>query len=443
MLVDSACSSSMSALNLACQGIHNGDCDQAIVGGIQLKVLPIVTHEDIGIESSDGHTRPFAEDADGTGEGEGVTSILIKSYEQAVKDRDQIYAVIRAAHSNQDGYSVGLSAPNPEAQAALVTETLEKAGVEAQQISYIEAHGTGTKLGDPIEVHALTKAFRMKTQQEQFCAIGSVKSNIGHLYASSGLASIMKCSLMLTHRMIPATVNVKTINKRIPFDGSPFFVNTQYREWESVESPRFCGVSNFGFSGTNCHVVLEEHQEKERSFSIGQAFPFVLSAVSREGLQAMVKAYYEQLKLDRSTPLPDICFTAAMGRGHYAYRLAMVVKDTEELIEKLESFEYTTELSNQIFVGTAKSMHHTRRVIQWGELTRNEAELLGQSTEQCIASYTNSLEESEREQTVKRLCELYVRGAKPLWNGFFDKEEVRRVSLPTYLFKVNRCWPQF
>lgn len=443
MLVDSACSSSMSALNLACQGINNGDCDQAIVGGVQLKVLPVVSHADIGIESSDGHTRPFAEDADGTGEGEGIVSILIKPYEQAVKDRDQIYAVIRAAHSNQDGYSVGLSAPNPEAQAALVTEALDKAEVEAEHITYIEAHGTGTKLGDPIEVHALTKAFRMRTEQEQFCAIGSVKSNIGHLYASSGLASIMKCSLMLTHRMIPATVNIKAINHRIPFEGSPFFVNTQNRVWEAGTSPRRCGVSNFGFSGTNCHAILEEHREQERVLDTRQSFPFVLSAFTREGLEAMVKAYYEYLTLNHRIPLPDISFTAAMGRGHYPYRLAMVVKDTEELIGKLEAFEFATQLSKQIYVGSAKPVHHTRRETQWGELTVNEAELLGHSTAQCIAGFTNRLGEAGRDQVVKRLCELYVRGAKPVWNDFFEQEDVRRVSLPTYLFKAYRCWPQF
>lgn len=443
ILVDSACSSSMSALNLACQGIYNGDCDQAIVGGVQLKVLPMISHDNIGIESPDGHTRPFADDANGTGEGEGIVSILIKPYEKAVEDNDNIYAVIRSIHSNQDGYSVGLSAPNPEAQTALVNEALVKASVKAEEITYIEAHGTGTKLGDPIEIHALTQAYRMQTDREQFCALGSVKSNIGHLYASSGLVSLIKCSLMLTRRMIPASINIKALNSRIQFENSPFYVNLQNKKWETNTLPRRCGVSNFGFSGTNCHTILEEYIEPEHASQADKAFPFVLSATTRAGLNLIVKAYYDYLYLNSSIRLPDICFTTSMGRGHYQYRLAIVVKDTKELIRKLAEFEYATQTSSGIYVGSVKGVQNSRKEVQWGELTGDEIEQLNHSTVKSISSFTKSLENADRDLFIGKLCSLYVRGANPVWKGLFKHEYVKRISLPTYIFNAQRCWPQF
>ncbi|WP_020619069.1 beta-ketoacyl synthase N-terminal-like domain-containing protein [Paenibacillus daejeonensis] len=443
MLVDSACSSSMSALNLACQGIANGDCEQAIVGGVQLKVLPVLSHDDVGIESSDGHTRPFAEDADGTGEGEGIVSVLIKPYEQAVEDNDQIYAIIRAAHSNQDGYSVGLSAPNPEAQTALVTETLAKAELQPDHISYIEAHGTGTKLGDPIEVHALMQAFATKAEQRQSCAIGSVKSNIGHLYAASGLISIMKCSLMLTHKMIPATVNIQALNHRIPFEQSPFYVNTQFKPWETEQLPRRCGVSNFGFSGTNCHTILEEYQEPERPAEARELFPFVLSAASKESLQELVRAYVDYLSRHDGIRLSDISYTAATGRGHYPYRLALLVSDTEELLSKLEAYEWSNDRSANRYVGMAKVVGHTRKTRQWGEWTEDESEQLKQATQTSIADWLNKPQPEDRESFLRKLSELYVRGADPSWQEWFNQQDVRRVSLPTYKFKQERCWPNF
>ncbi|MGG1879490.1 beta-ketoacyl synthase N-terminal-like domain-containing protein [Paenibacillus cisolokensis] len=443
LLVDSACSSSMSALNLACQGIRNGDCDQAIVGGVQLKALPIANERDAGIESSDGHTRPFAEDADGTGEGEGVVSILIKPLDKAVQDGDQVYAVIKATHSNQDGHSVGLSAPNPEAQSRLIREAMDKAGVKAEEITYMEAHGTGTKLGDPIEVQALIHAFRAETDRAQFCAIGSVKSNIGHLYASSGLASVIKCSLMLERGMIPATVNIRTLNSRIPFDGSPFYVNLQAKAWKRGAAPRRCGISNFGFSGTNCHTILEEYMEAERSPEIVQVYPFVLSAPTREGLKELAAAYYDHLKLNSGIRLADICYTAAVGRGHYAYRMAMLVQNTEELARKLENFEYATETENGIYVGSVRPANNTRKVLNWGELTADDIERLNKAMRQTVEELGHAGEPADRMPLVRRMCELYTRGAAPAWEHAFSQDEARRVSLPTYRFQAHRCWPQF
>lgn len=444
IMVDSACSSSMSALNLACQAIHNGDCEQALVGGVELKVLPIESNEKVGIESSDGRTRPFSDNADGTGEGEGVVSILLKPLDKAITNKDNIYATIRSISSNQDGYSVGLSAPNPEAQTALIRKAIDKSNISADDISYIEAHGTGTQLGDPIEFNALTKAFRSQSDQKQFCAIGSVKSNIGHTYASSGLVSIVKSCLMLKHKAIPATLNINFPNSKIDFENSPFYLNRQYKEWDTETLPRRCGVSNFGFSGTNCHAILEEFVDSERPEQAINAYPFILSATTRNGLKTAVDTYFDYLSSNDEVRLSDICYTASVGRGHYQYRLAIVAKDKSELIEKLAKYEYATNLTEQRYVGAIKMIQDSRRGINWGELTIDDVKQLNESTNQCISELLNNKDdEVDRNLLIERLCNLYVRGSEAIWNDLFLKEDVRRISLPSYTFNSNRCWPEF
>ncbi|PWW06591.1 ketoacyl-synthetase-like protein [Paenibacillus cellulosilyticus] len=443
VLVDSACSASMSALSMACMGLINGDCEQAIVGGVQLKLLPIDDGYRVGIESSDGHTRPFAEEADGTGEGEGVVAILIKPYEQALADKDHMYAIIRTLSTNQDGHSVGLSAPNPQAQTELVLKALEKTGLGAEDISYIEAHGTGTRLGDPIEIHALTDAFKIHTNRTGFCAIGSVKSNIGHLYASSGLTSIIKCSMMLKHKAIPATINIETVNKQISFEDSPYYLNREYKPWLTEALPRRCGVSNFGFSGTNCHTILEEYVEDEQSELPGEWFPFVLSASTRSGLLNLANQYYHFLLANDGTRLSDICFTASLGRGHGKYRLAIAARDTRELIYKLGKFDGSSSFSDQICVGEVRVVEDVRNGVQWGELTKSELGQLNAAAKQYITIYLEQGEASSRKTLIERLCGLYVRGSEPCWEDLFAGVNCRRTSLPTFLFNKTRCWPEF
>ncbi|WP_170314880.1 beta-ketoacyl synthase N-terminal-like domain-containing protein [Saccharibacillus brassicae] len=496
LLVDSACSSSMSALNLAVQALGAGDCEQAIVGGVQLKVIPLMEKE-VGIESADGHTRPFSEDADGTGEGEGVISILIKPYAQALADGDPVYSVIRASHTNQDGHSAGLSAPNPQAQTALIRETLSKAGLESTDIGYVEAHGTGTRVGDPAELKALARAFRMDGDRDAKCALGSVKSNIGHLYAASGLAGIVKSSLMLQRKKIPATVNVGEPTRSFDWDASPFYVNTRLRDWES-ESVRRCSVSNFGFSGTNCHVVLEEHVEPERlarletpgmagwhgasglngiagvngasgldgiaevngmtpasemtgemtgakNESGGETWPFTLSASSREGLEAYVRAYGEFLRGSGSgfLRLADLCHTSSSGRKHLEYRLALKVSSVEELSEKLDNFHYALRPGEGQYVGYAGKTRGGAAERDRGELEPGETEALGRISANCAAALAHTNVPEERDRLVSRLCDHYVKGAQPDWLPAFEAANARRIHLPTYPFAQSRCWPDF
>lgn len=446
LLIDSACSSSMSALNAACQAIRAGDCEQAVVGGVQIKALPIA-EKGVGIESSDGHTRPFSEDADGTGEGEGVIAVLIKPYERALADGDAVYSVIRASHTNQDGHSAGLSAPNPRAQTALIRETLAKADLKASDIGYVEAHGTGTRVGDPAELKALAKAFDQDNVPARQCAIGSVKSNIGHLYAASGLASLVKSSLMLQRKRIPATVNVSKPTSSFDWEDSPFYVNLALRSWDS-DNVRRCAISNFGFSGTNCHVVLEEHIElapidlSDLTDLRDKAWPFVLSASSREGLTALVREYAEFLSAQPSLRLADICRTASAGRGHHAYRLALHVRTTDELIDKLERFHYGMRPSEGRYVGTIRKARggadHARAASELDQIGE-----IGRISAACAEEASKTSNQHERDRLIVRLCNHYVQGAKPDWMPLFRAAGARSVHLPTYPFARSRCWPEF
>lgn len=263
MVVNTLCSSSLVALHLGCQSLKkNGECSMALIGGVQINLIPIRQVE-VGIESSSKRTRTFDHQSDGTGAGEGVIAFLLKPLEKAMKDEDNIYAVIKGSAYNQDGASAGLTAPNPAAQEDVIIKAWQEAGLDPETISYIEAHGTGTRLGDPIEIDGIKRAFRRYTDKRQFCAIGSVKSNIGHLDASAGLAGLLKAVLALQKGKIPPTINFERPNKMIAFHKSPVYVNTKLREWETDGFPRRCGVSSFGFSGTNCHVILEEAPHME------------------------------------------------------------------------------------------------------------------------------------------------------------------------------------
>ena len=266
MLIDTACSSSLVAVYNACRDIKDGICDMALAGGIKLCMLPLEDSEKIGIESSNGRTKTFDESADGTGIGEGSGAVVLKSLSKAERDGDYIYAVIKGGYINQDGASSGMTAPNPVAQRDLYLQAWKNAGINPEDISYIESHGTGTKLGDPIEITGLTQAFKKYTDKTQFCAIGSVKTNIGHLYEAAGIASVIKTVLALNFGKIPKSLNFNMPNPQIDFIHSPFYVAGETTDWQKNGEKRIAGVSAFGFSGTNCHIILEEYTGKAKPY---------------------------------------------------------------------------------------------------------------------------------------------------------------------------------
>lgn len=266
MMIDTACSSSLVAVHVAAQALQMGDCDQAIVGGLHFSIVPPpkTIEEEVTVESSDAATRTFDCAATGTVGGEGVLAIVLKPLDHAVKDGNHIYAVLKGSAVNQDGRSLGITAPNADAQKSVLLEAWKTADINPAHLSYIEAHGTATKLGDPIEVFALNEAFSTFTDRKQFCALGTIKSNAGHLDSAAGLLGLVKCVLALQHKMIPPTLHFTSPNRSIDFIHSSVYVNDTLSKWES-DHPRLCGVSSFGMSGTNCHCILEEYTQEKNT----------------------------------------------------------------------------------------------------------------------------------------------------------------------------------
>ncbi len=296
--VDTACSSSLVAIHYACESIRRGECSAAIAGSVKLQLLPIKNTNSIGINSSDGRTKTFDDSSDGTGAGEGVIAFMLKPLQKAVEDRDNIYAVIKGSAVNQDGASVGISAPNPAAQADVITKAWENAQIDPMTISYIEAHGTGTRLGDPIEVEGIKRAFERYTKQKNFCGIGSIKTNIGHLDHASGAVGLLKCIQAFTYKKLPSMLHFNVPNKNIDFINSPIYINKELNHWDTNGSKRRCGVSSFGLSGTNCHMILEEYvKPANESVEDNEADILTLSAKSEESLMQIVKNYIHFLNL--------------------------------------------------------------------------------------------------------------------------------------------------
>lgn len=418
--VDTACSSSLVAVHLACQSIRSGECEAAIAGSVKINVLPLDTGIRLGIESSDNRARTFDDSADGTGIGDGVIALLLKPLSRAQEDGDHIYAVIKGSAINQDGSSVGITAPNALAQEDVIARAWQDADIDPETVTYMEAHGTGTPLGDPIEIDGLTRAFRRYTDKRQFCAIGSLKTNIGHLDHAAGIAGLFKAILSLVHKQLPPTLHYRTPNRNIPFVDSPVYVNDELTPWETDGEARRCGVSAFGMSGTNCHVVLEEAPAGMPSIRSDTVELFCLSAHSMTALERLVLLFRDwaaQRRGDESRSLADLCYTLAVGRGAHRYRLAIAVISWEELAQTLhtaaESGLTDLALPNVRF-GTADSA------------------AAGNMPQQPV-SY-------EREMEALELGQRYVGGYEIDWEAIYRGQRRQRLSLPTYPFDSHRCW---
>jgi acyl transferase domain-containing protein/surfactin synthase thioesterase subunit len=335
--VQTACSTSLVAVHLACQAILAGECDMALAGAATVRVPQRVGYTTVkgGILSPDGHCRAFDADAQGTIFGSGVGAILLKDLAAARADGNHIYAVIKGSAINNDGAGkVSYTASSAAGQARAMIEALLIADVSPDELSYVECHGTGTVVGDPLEIDALTRAFRTRTDRRGFCAVGSVKSNIGHLEQTAGLAALIKTALALKHGKIPPSLNFHTPNPKIDFAASPFFVNTQCRDWRAGGHPRRAAVNSLGLGGTNAFVVLEEPPRATASAHAAGPALFALSARTPAALRASVERHLAWLTREESQ-LSDICFTSTSGRAHFSARFAAVVDSKERLREAL------------------------------------------------------------------------------------------------------------
>jgi acyl transferase domain-containing protein len=336
--VQTTCSSSLVAIHLACQSLLSGECDVALAGGVSISEAVGYLYQEGGIESPDGHCRAFDAKAKGTVRGRGLGIVVLKRLEEAIADGDYIHAVIKGSAVNNDGSSkVSYTAPSVEGQAKVITDAQDMAGVEPDTITYIEAHGTGTSLGDPVEIAALTQAFRTnKTQKKGFCAVGSVKTNMGHLDEAAGVAGLIKTVLALKHKQIPPSLNFEQPNPQIDFVNSPFYVNNKLSEWKTNGTPRRAGVSSFGFGGTNAHVILEEAPVIKPSSPSRPWQLLLLSAKTSTALETATKNLANYLQEHPDLNLADVAHTLQMGRWTLNHRRMVVCQNREDAIKALQ-----------------------------------------------------------------------------------------------------------
>ena len=425
--VDTACSSSLVTIHLGCQSIRNGESEMALAGGVFLCTTPTyyIMASNAGMLSREGRCKTFDNSADGFVPGEGVGVVVLKSLAAAVRDRDYIYGVVKGSGINQDGKTNGMTAPSTRSQTALEVSVYEQSGIHPETISYIEAHGTGTKLGDPIEIEALTNAFQKYSDKKGFCAVGSVKSNIGHTAAAAGAASVIKVLLSFKYGQIPPSLNFNRGNEFIRFEDTPFYVNTRLEPWKTQAGiPRRAAVSSFGFSGTNAHLVLEERVRGTRSEVRGGDLirtPHLipLSAKSEDRLIVYAEKIADFLeKQDRNISLSEIAYTLQVGRKEMEERLSAVVSTREELIDKLRGYarsEVSSDIEN-LYIGSIES---------------GTGEQISESDIKMLISRRN----------YDRLAQLWVSGTKMDWNRLYpEAERPGTVPLPAYPFARERYW---
>lgn len=345
--VQTACSTSLVAISMACQSLLNYQCDMALAGGVSIGVTQKAGYfyKEGMILSPDGHCRAFDAKAQGTVNGSGVGIVVLKRLEEAIADGDYIHAVIKGCALNNDGaFKIGYTAPSIDGQAQAIADALALAEFPPETVSYIEAHGTGTPLGDPIEIAALTQAFSVETKKKGFCAIGSAKTNIGHLDTAAGVTGLIKTVQALKHKLIPPSLHFEQPNPKIDFANSPFYVNTKLSEWKAGKTPRRAGVSSFGIGGTNAHVVLEEapNLERESGGDLEQGREYQLLVLSAKTSTALDKATANlstYLKQNPDQNLADIAYTLQIGRRTFSHRRIVVGNEIEESAIALDNLD--------------------------------------------------------------------------------------------------------
>ncbi|MGD1700258.1 type I polyketide synthase [Dapis sp. BLCC M229] len=445
--VQTACSTSLVAVHMACQSLLNGECDLALAGGVSIHIPQKVGHlyREGMIFSPDGHCRTFDAKAKGTIPGDGVGIVLLKRLNNAIADGDSIHAIIKGSSINNDGsLKVGYTAPSIEGQAAVISEAHAVAGVDPETISYIEAHGTGTELGDPVEIAALTQAFNYSTEKKGFCAIGSLKSNMGHLDAAAGVAGLIKTVLALKHKLLPPTLHFEEPNPKIDFANSPLYVNTTLSEWKTNGTPRRAGVSSFGIGGTNAHVILEEAPEliKKENSPERPLHLLTLAAKTPEALEQLVARYQNYIETHQELEIADICYTANTGRKHFNHRLAVIASNQQELLEKLkahQSTEAVTEMLSGEISGTRIAFLFTGQGSQYVDMGRQLYET--QPTFQKILDQCNEILKEYLEVPILEV--IYPKDAQKSSSDLLNQTAYTQpaiFALEYALFKLWESW---
>lgn len=430
--VDTACSSALAAIAHACDSLSLGSCDAAVVGAGGVYVTPnmLVSSSQSLLFSPDGECYTFDERANGTVLGEAVGVVVLKRLTDALADGDPILGVIRGWGTNQNGRTNGLTAPSALSQAALQTEVYRRHGIDPGRITLVEAHGTGTKLGDPVEYQALRESFARHTTRERYCALGSLKTNIGHPFAAAGIAGLIKVLLAFQHRQIPPSLNFRRLNPLIDEAGSPFFVNTALREWESpVDQPRLAAINSFGATGINVHLVVEEYRAKSALCVPSGPEPpvvIVLSAKDRSRLEDGCRGLLDWIRRrriglpDLRPDLRDLAYTLQVARDPMEARLAFVTKSIDDLESRLASVIEASAAPNALYYAEVKLGRTALKAVSPLEL-------------QAAA-------DEQPEAALDRVAHAWVHGASVDWDALSRETKPRRINLPGYVFARDRYW---
>ncbi|WP_025701968.1 type I polyketide synthase, partial [Paenibacillus forsythiae] len=437
--VDTMCSSSLTAIHFACQSLKLGECETAIAGGVNISIHPnkYLALGQGKFASSNGRCASFGEDGDGYVPGEGVGAVLLKPLDRAIADGDRIYGVITASAINHGGKTNGYTVPNPHAQAEVIRQTLEQSGVHPRTISYVEAHGTGTSLGDPIEIAGLSGVFSEYSEDKQFCAIGSVKSNIGHCESAAGIAGLTKVLLQMKHRQLVPSLHARKLNPNIDFSSTPFVVQQQLVEWKrpkvniggtTKEYPLIAGLSSFGAGGSNAHLMIREYTPTQPS-ELSPVPPLssqpalvVLSAKNekrlREQAQQLLSAIRERDLTDDN--LADLAYTLQVGREAMEERWAALASSMKELETRLDGF---------VASRTAEGTYYRGRLVRGNGITQwsGDDENFADNTQRLAAG-----------QKYDELLAFWVQGLDVDWSLLYGKSKPRRIGLPTYPFARER-----
>ncbi len=435
MAIDSMCSSSLTCVHLAVELLNSGACEAFIVGGVNLSIHPCkyLGHSQLFMSSEDGRCRSYGINGTGFVPGEGSVAAFLKPLSQAEKDNDHIYGVIKASAVNHGGHTSSYTVPNPVAQANLISAALKKSQIDPRTISYIEGHGTGTSLGDPIEISGLTKAFAEYTSDRQFCSIGSVKSNIGHLEAASGITGMIKVVLQMKHQQLVPSLHADQLNPNIDFNNTPFYVQQKLTSWEQPEIikdnqtevfPRRAGVSSFGAGGANAHVIIEEYDKSEKRKGITDASPqiILLSARNKNSLQLYAQKLKKRVETLSASELEDVAFTLQTGREAMDVRLAIVVASMDELKDKLNRYLNNDLDIDSLFQGDIKRLERQSALLLDGEEG---------------AGYIKNLMNKAK---LNKLARLWISGVEIDWNLLYSNQTPHRITLPTYPFAKHRFW---
>ncbi|MBD8273015.1 beta-ketoacyl synthase N-terminal-like domain-containing protein, partial [Pseudomonas fluorescens] len=429
--VDTACSSSLVAIHLACQALWTEEIDMALAGGVFVQSTAgfYQAAQTAGMLSPSGHCHAFDARADGFVPAEGVGVLILKRLRQAQADGDHIHAVISGIGSNQDGASNGITAPSAQSQERLIRQVHREFAIEPGTISLVEAHGTGTPLGDPIEFEGLTRAFARPGQQQSYCALGSIKSNLGHCVTAAGVAGVLKVALALRHGQLPPAAGFSQANAAIALEGSPFYVPNHLSPWVPPAGvPRRASVSSFGFSGTNAHLVMEQAPAPLQRGAPGTGpWLVVLSARSAEQLREQASNLVAHCVAGQRLDIAAMAYTLMAGRKHHEWRLALVANDVGQVQRSLENWLHGRDEA------TVQDGHwDVRRFVEQQEVL--------QAAREGLIRLVGNHDQQVRKETLAALAQAFVQGYEVDYNSLFIVDERRRVPLPTYPFLRQSYW---